>query len=151
MWTRPSSLSPRPTSTSRVQMAYRSGHLVRSKEGRWSSGLSKGVFAMTRIHPHRLGFTVGTFLAVWHLGWAGLVFLGWAQGLLDFVFRMHMMSQPFNITGFNLMSAVTLVVLTGVLGYVVGWLLATIMNAYRSRLHLASGGEAREAREARAA
>lgn len=59
-----------------------------------------------------------------------------------------MMSQPFNIPGFNLVSAATLVVFTGLLGYVFGWLLATVMNAYRSRLHLGSGGEMREAKAA---
>ena len=94
---------------------------------------------MSRIHSHRLGLAGGSFLALWHVGWAGLVYIGWAQWLLNFVFRMHMISQPFHVTEFNIVSAATLVVLTGLMGYVAGWLLGTMMNAFRPRLYFAAG------------
>jgi hypothetical protein len=68
-----------------------------------------------------------------------MVFFGWAQPLLDFVFRVHMLSQPFTVTEFNLGSAVTLIVFTGLTGYVTGWFVGFMMNASRPRLVLGAG------------
>jgi len=94
---------------------------------------------MTRIRSNALGLALGSLLAICHAAWAGVVFFGWAQPLLDFVFRIHMMSQPFTVTGFNLGSAVTLVVFNGLTGYVAGWFIGFMMNASRPRLVLGSG------------
>ena len=96
---------------------------------------------MTRVRSNTLGLAVGSFLALCHAAWAGMVFFGWAQPLLDFVFRIHMISQPFTVTGFSIGSASTLVVFTGLIGYLSGFFVAIMMNACRPRLVLGLGEE----------
>jgi hypothetical protein len=83
---------------------------------------------MTRTQSHTLGLAVGTFLAAWHAAWALLVLFGGAQTLLDFVFRVHMISQPFTVMPFSFGSATTLVLFTGVVGYVFGWFIGFMIN-----------------------
>ena len=83
---------------------------------------------MNRIHPHSLGLAFGGFLGLWHASWSILVWIGAAQWLIDFVFRLHMIAPPYKITVFNLGTAVALVLVTMCTGYVIGWLIGVIWN-----------------------
>ncbi len=47
---------------------------------------------------------------------------------MDFVFRLHFIEPPYAITEFELGSAILLVALTTVIGYVVGWVLGAMWN-----------------------
>ena len=85
---------------------------------------------MKRIHAHSLGLVFGTFLAVWHSGWALLVWLGGAQPLLDFIFRLHMIVPPYKVAAFNLATAASLVAVTAAIGYVFGGIIGLLWNAY---------------------
>ena len=88
---------------------------------------------MNRISPHFLGLVLGTFLAVWHTLWALLVWLGMAQWLMDFVFRLHMITPLYQITAFSFTTAVGLVLVTATSGYVFGWLTGVIWNRCAAR------------------
>ncbi len=71
---------------------------------------------------------VGGTVALIHLGWSLLVMLGWATGLMDFLFSLHFLSNPYVVQVFDLGKALMLVVVTGVFGYVMGWVFAWVWN-----------------------
>jgi hypothetical protein len=85
---------------------------------------------MKRINPHRAGVAWGSFLGLWHAFWAFLVFVGAAQWLIDFIFRLHMIAPPYKVTGFNLLTAFSLVLVTSCIGYVSGLVIALIWNRF---------------------
>ena len=83
---------------------------------------------MNRIHAHSLGLAFGVFLALWHTLWALLVWIGAAQRLLDYVFRLHMITPPYKVVAFNLGTAFALVLITASIGYVTGLVIGVIWN-----------------------
>ncbi|TAK05604.1 hypothetical protein EPO33_00435 [Patescibacteria group bacterium] len=83
---------------------------------------------MNTLNVQKCGLIFGSFLGLWHLVWSLLVLLGLAQPFLDFIFRLHMITPPYTVLPFNLGSAIGLVVVTFLFGYVVGWVLAMIWN-----------------------
>jgi hypothetical protein len=83
---------------------------------------------MKRVDAHRVGVAFGSFLGLWHAVWAVLVFLGAAQWLIDFIFRLHMIAPPYKIAGFNLLTAISLIVVTASIGYVSGLVIGIIWN-----------------------
>jgi hypothetical protein len=85
---------------------------------------------MNRTNPHSFGLVFGIFLAVWHALWSLLVWLGAAQPLIDFIFRLHMIIPPYKIAAFNLATAAALVALTAVSGYAMGWVVSFIWNRF---------------------
>jgi len=80
------------------------------------------------INPTKTALTVGAFVGGWHIVWSLLVAFGWAQVLIDFVLWMHMMSVPWVVKPFDLTAAATLVIVTWVFGYVIGYVFAKIWN-----------------------
>lgn len=85
---------------------------------------------MNRIHPHSLGLALGVFFAVCHVAWSVLVLLGIAQWWLDIIFKLHMLTPVIIVTEFSLTKVVLLVIVTGLVGYITGWVLGTIWNRY---------------------
>ena len=85
---------------------------------------------MSRTQPHLFGLVFGIFLAVWHALWALLVWFGAAQPLMDFIFRLHMITPPYKIAAFNLGTAATLVLVTAAIGYLMGWVVGFIWNRF---------------------
>ena len=88
---------------------------------------------MSRIHPHSFGLVFGIFLAVWHALWASLVWVGAAQPLMDFIFRLHMITPLYKIDAFNLGTAAALVLVTAGIGYVMGYVAGFIWNRFGPR------------------
>lgn len=83
---------------------------------------------MKKLNGHTIGLIVGILLGVWHAIWALLVMVGMAKPLLDFIYGIHFLSNPFIIRPFDMTTAVTLVVVTAGIGYVIGWAFAAIWN-----------------------
>ena len=88
---------------------------------------------MNRTNPHSFGLVFGIFLGVWHALWSLLVWLGAAQPLMDFIFRLHMITPPYKIAVFDLGTAVALVAVTAVIGYGMGCLVGFIWNRFGPR------------------
>lgn len=84
---------------------------------------------MKKINPGEAGLALGGLLAVWHAVWAVLVMMGFAKPLLDFILSLHFLSNPYQMMSFNLMTAVTLVVVTGIMGYVIGLVFGVLWNS----------------------
>jgi hypothetical protein len=80
------------------------------------------------INRNKLGLVFGASLGIWHLLWALLVAIGIAQWLMDWVFRLHFIQPPYKVTEFKPILALALIVLTSILGYLIGWVLAAIWN-----------------------
>ncbi len=76
----------------------------------------------------KTGCALGGFIAFMHIVWAALVASNYAQPLTDFIFRLHMLQNPLMITNFDFLLAVSLVGLTAVVGFVVGYIFAFFYN-----------------------
>ena len=85
---------------------------------------------MKRINPHAVGLVFGSFLALWHAVWSVLVLIGAAQPITDFIFRLHMITPPWQIGPFQLGMAVGLVTVTAIIGYVSGFIAGSLWNWY---------------------
>lgn len=83
---------------------------------------------MKQLHAQKVALVVGVFLGGWHLAWSLLVILGLAQPLLDFVFWMHMIANPYRVTGFTLTQSLTLIIVTFIFGYILGFVFAWLWN-----------------------
>jgi len=83
---------------------------------------------MSNLNPHKTGLAIGAMLGFVHLVWSILVAVGLAQLYINWIFQLHMIVPPYTVATFSVMNAVLLVIVTSVLGYVVGWVLASIWN-----------------------
>jgi hypothetical protein len=87
---------------------------------------------MKSIHPIKAATTLAALVGSWHLCWSALVALGWAQPVINFIFWIHFIQPIYVIQPFNFGLAAGLVVLTSLIGFVIGFVFAMIWN----RLHL---------------
>ena len=76
----------------------------------------------------------GTFMAVMHTIWSLMVFLGFAQNYMNWIIGLHFLNNPFTVRAFNLSTALTLVGATFLVGYIVGYVFATIWNKLNKRV-----------------
>ena len=76
---------------------------------------------------------LGAIIGLWHVTWSLLVAAGWAQPVIDFVFWMHFIKPVYVIQPFNLGTATVLVVVTVVIGFVVGSVFAVLWNWFHKR------------------
>ena len=81
-----------------------------------------------KISRNKTGLTFGFLMSAFHLIWSVLVAVGLAQVFMNFIFNIHMLSIPIVVMPFNLAKALCLIVVTFVVGYVFGWLMAFFWN-----------------------
>lgn len=86
-----------------------------------------------KVSEHTVGMVVGALAGLWHFVWAMLVAGGFAQGLLDWIYTIHFLNNPFRVAQFDVTTAVMLVIATSLIGYVVGWVLASLWNMMAKR------------------
>ena len=73
---------------------------------------------------------MGSFAALWHIVWVILIALGWAQPLMDFVYKMHSLNNPLIVMPFDLIRSIGLVVIAFIVGNVVGNVFAMLWNKF---------------------
>ncbi len=83
---------------------------------------------MNNINANKVGLTFGALTGGVHLVWSVLVAFGWAQPLLDFIFTLHMVEPVIVVGYFDIMLAGTLVIITAIIGYIVGYIFSLIWN-----------------------
>ncbi|MFA6888792.1 MAG: hypothetical protein WC254_04835 [Candidatus Woesearchaeota archaeon] len=83
---------------------------------------------MTKINKNVLGITMAIFLGAMHAVWALAVAVNIGQKFLDFIFPMHFLSNVYSVMTFSFATALMLVVMATVCGYVMGWLFAALWN-----------------------
>jgi len=86
-----------------------------------------------KLNKNQMGLIFGVFLAAVHAVWALLVAVipGLLQQFLDWVFALHFLSPIYTLTSFDFVNAILLVALTFVVGYIGGWVFATVWNWFR--------------------
>lgn len=83
---------------------------------------------MRHIQPVKTGTAVGVVLGLFHLAWAGLVALGWAKPLMDFILKLHFIQIDYAMAPFAPGTAAALVAITAGLGFVFGLVFALVWN-----------------------
>lgn len=86
---------------------------------------------MNRMNPSKTGAALGVLFGGIHLVWSVLVGAGLAQPLVNFVSQIHMVKPVVNVVAFDMGNAVLLVVVTALVGYVVGFAFALAANSVR--------------------
>lgn len=81
-----------------------------------------------RVSEQTVGLVFGAFAGFVHLVWSVVVYLGFGQTWLDFVFGLHFLSDPFTVGSFEVGKALTLVVFASIAGFVGGVVLAKVWN-----------------------
>ncbi len=76
---------------------------------------------------------LGSFLGIFHLLWAILVAVGFAQPLLDFIYKIHFLNNPFTVGPFDILNAGLLVVITFLVGYIAGWFLTFLWEMIKGK------------------
>ena len=80
------------------------------------------------LNENRVGLTLAIFFALLHAIWAILVGFGAGQKLIDLVMPLHFIDMMIPTATFSIGTAVLLVILAFIGGYIAGWLFALIWN-----------------------
>jgi hypothetical protein len=79
-------------------------------------------------NPNKLGLVLAILLGGWHLVWSILVATGLGQMLSDFVLWAHMIHLAVRIGPFDVTASITLIVVTTILGYALGYIASLVWN-----------------------
>ena len=82
------------------------------------------------MNKNKAGLVFGSFVGLIHLVQGVLIALGFAQPLMDFIYNLHSLNNPFAVAPFSFMRSVVLVIVTFLIGYVFGYVFATIWNKF---------------------
>lgn len=93
------------------------------------------------ISPWRTAVAIGAAVGIFHMAWAALVAVGWAQVVIELILRLHFIDLQVRVAPFQLGTAITLVAVTSALGAVGGAVFAGLWNW----LHDGSAGTRRAA------
>ena len=74
------------------------------------------------MNRNKVGLVFAALLGGVHLLWSLLVFTGVAQVFYDFILWAHMVHLDLVVGPFDFTAAVTLVIMTAVMGYVIGYI-----------------------------
>ncbi|MEK7063233.1 MAG: hypothetical protein AAB955_00910 [Patescibacteria group bacterium] len=85
------------------------------------------------LNQKKTALAVGSFVALVHIAWSLLVALSWAQPLSDFIAKIHMVAPVVVVQSFNLGTALSLIVVTGLVGAIAGYAFATVWNKVGGR------------------
>lgn len=83
---------------------------------------------MGHISVNRAGLSVAAVLAGWHLAWILLAASGWAQPLVEFVYRLHFLKSEAVVGPFDPATGALLVMVAAAVGYAAGATLALAWN-----------------------
>jgi hypothetical protein len=79
-------------------------------------------------NPNKVGLVFAILLGGLHLVWSILVATGVGQILYDFVLWAHMIHLAITVGPFDLTASITLIVVTAILGYVIGYVASVVWN-----------------------
>jgi hypothetical protein len=84
--------------------------------------------AMQLVSPNKAGLVLGALAGAWHLLWSALVFVGWAQSVINFIFWIHFIKAVYVIEPFKVGIAIVLIMVTALIGYAIGLLCGILWN-----------------------
>ena len=77
---------------------------------------------------NKVGLVFAILLGGWHVVWSILVATGLGQILYDFVLWAHMIHLAVTIGPFDLIASVTLILVTTIFGYIIGYIGSIVWN-----------------------
>ena len=83
---------------------------------------------MTKLNPQKTALGVGMFAATIKVIWSILVALGWAGPFLNWVLQIHFINETKTIAAFDIVTAITMIVVTFIVGGLFGFLFANVWN-----------------------
>lgn len=90
---------------------------------------------MNQVHAHKVGLVVGGMLAIWHAVWSLMVLAGLAKPFLDWILGLHFLNFQYSIDPFSFGRALTLIIVTGIIGYCMGYVLGWLWNLAHRTAH----------------
>lgn len=91
---------------------------------------------MNPVNANKIGLVVGGLLAIFHAIWALMVLIRVAKPFMDWLLGLHFMALQYSITPFGFGRALLLVIVTGIIGYVMGFVLGWLWNAAHRSAHV---------------
>ena len=85
------------------------------------------------LNRNKSGLIFGTFAALMHVIWAVLVALGFAQPLVNFITALHFSDAANVIQPFVLGTALMLIITAFIVGYIIGFIFAAVVNFYSKK------------------
>ncbi|MFH1233415.1 MAG: hypothetical protein V1649_02065 [Patescibacteria group bacterium] len=82
------------------------------------------------MNKNKVALVVGSFVGLFHLVWGLLIAFGFAQSLLDFIYSLHSLNNPFSVMSFDLTRIIGLIIVTFLVGYVFGYIFAMLWNKF---------------------
>jgi hypothetical protein len=79
-------------------------------------------------NPNKVGIILAILVGGWHLVWSILVAAGFGQVLYNFILWAHMIHLAVTIGPFDLAASSTLIILTAIIGYAVGYIASLVWN-----------------------
>ncbi|OHA16491.1 MAG: hypothetical protein A3C79_02640 [Candidatus Taylorbacteria bacterium RIFCSPHIGHO2_02_FULL_45_28] len=83
---------------------------------------------MQHLNVRRTALSLGLFVGFLHLVWSIIVALGWAKPISDFILGLHHIQLSYTIAPFSLGTAIALILVTFISGYVFGLIFAVGWN-----------------------
>ena len=80
------------------------------------------------LNKNKTGLALGSLTGLAHLVWSVAIFFGWGQAYLDFIFNLHTLNNPLVVGQFDLYRSILLIVVTAIIGYILGFIFASIWN-----------------------
>ncbi|MFA6586069.1 MAG: hypothetical protein WCS86_02820 [Candidatus Paceibacterota bacterium] len=80
------------------------------------------------MNKNKIGLVFGSIMGLFHLVWGLLIAFGLAQYLLDFVYDLHSLNNPFFVMSFDLVRTIGLIIFTFIVGYIFGYIFAAVWN-----------------------
>ncbi len=90
---------------------------------------------MNQINAHKVGLVIGGVMAAWHAVWASMVLVGVAKAFMDWILGLHFIQLSYSVQPFNLVNALLLVLVTGAIGYVIGYFAGFLWNTAHRASH----------------
>ena len=81
-----------------------------------------------KLDPKKTAMTLGAFFGLAHAVWGLLVASNLAMPLLDWIFGLHFLNNPYSVQSFDVTRWLTLVVVTTIVGFVVGYVFSLLWN-----------------------
>jgi len=87
---------------------------------------------MERLSTITTGLVFGAMMGGMHLIWSLLVAAGWGQWIMNFIFWIYFIKPIDLIEPFESTRAISLVVTTSIMGFMLGWAAARLWNRLRA-------------------
>lgn len=83
---------------------------------------------MAKLNKNKVGLAVGLLVAILHAVWAILVAVGVGETVIQWIMPLHFIDMAASVFTFSIVTALLLIVVAFIGGYVIGWVYAAISN-----------------------